>query len=510
METYLRDLVPTNVIVDIKQLKGSISDDDMRTIIGQRTDIMKHSEFSHMNDELKEYLQSQHTELDESIRTDSKEYSSQEIEKSSQISQVILTDNMIEKLKSVNPAAESFFKVSLDDMTGSDISSYKHPLYHNCLMIPMKKTLFKFDRKKLILRGNAKYEVQCTDGKTKKIPVLIILNVLGIGKNENEFIRDEIYKFVSGIFSNKQDEVLSSILLREDTRILLLIDDKISNEKGKKICQECMLGVIIFGGHKKEGYVIDYIAIDNNSRNNSFGPLLISLSQMFSCQIIKKKSFGKRFKRVHTAYLACIKEEVGSFYESIGFHHVKDTVPFLENNELSSIGKRLNIETWNSTEDKKYHLSCYSIYGLCYRWVNRVTPGAHFIEDALYNTRDLKIDYSVKVPQGLIDFFKADIEKYNLNILNSGVLQEYIDDLKDVTTRLDVYNKLVPYLYNFPLGNLFSLSVIKYMKFIQSKSPPEHYAISELYMKAITHFDVTLYLPASMGIEGSFGHQSPC
>ena len=143
---------------------------------------------------------------------------------------------------------------------------------------------------------------------------------------------------------------MSSILLQEDTRILLLIDNRITTDNEKKNCQECMIDVIIFGGRKKEGYVIDYIAIDGECRNNSFGPLLISLSQTFSCQIIKKKYFGKRFKRVHTAYLACIKDEVGSFYESIGFYHVKNTALFREKNELSSIGKRLNIDTWKSTK----------------------------------------------------------------------------------------------------------------------------------------------------------------
>ena len=146
MENYLRDLVPTNIIVDFKSQIGNISDDDMQTIISQCTDIMKHSKFSEMNDELKQYLQKQHTKVDESIRKDSNEFLSQEIQKSSQISQVILTDNMIEKLKSVNPAVESFSKVALDDTTASDIMSYKHPLYKNCLMIPMKKILYKFDR----------------------------------------------------------------------------------------------------------------------------------------------------------------------------------------------------------------------------------------------------------------------------------------------------------------------------------------------------------------------------
>ena len=142
---------------------------------------------------------------------------------------------MIEKLKSINPAVESFFKVALDDMMASDIMSYKHPLYQNCLMIPMKKILYKFDRQKLILQSNLKYEVKLTDGKTNKLLVLLILNVLEIHKEENEYIQDEIYKFVTGIFSNKQDQVLSSVLLQEDMQILLLIDNRISTDNGKKI-----------------------------------------------------------------------------------------------------------------------------------------------------------------------------------------------------------------------------------------------------------------------------------
>ena len=57
MEDYLTDIVPTNTIIDFKQQSGNISNDDMRMIINQSTDIMKHSKFSEKNDELKEYLQ---------------------------------------------------------------------------------------------------------------------------------------------------------------------------------------------------------------------------------------------------------------------------------------------------------------------------------------------------------------------------------------------------------------------------------------------------------------------
>ena len=105
----------------------------------------------------------------------------------------------------------------------------------------MKKILYKFDRRQLILQSNLKYEVKLTDWKTNKLPVLIILNGLEIRKKENEYIRDETYKLVTGIFANKQNEVLSSILLQEDTRILLLIDNRLSTDNGKKIVKNVWL-----------------------------------------------------------------------------------------------------------------------------------------------------------------------------------------------------------------------------------------------------------------------------
>ena len=125
-----------------------------------------------------------------------------------------------------------------------------------------------------------------------------------------------------------------------------------------------MIGVIIFGGHKKEGYVIDYIAIESEYRNNSFGPLSISFSQTFTCQIIKKKCFGKCFKRVHTAYLACIKDEVGSFMNLLDFimsriqHHFVKRINYLQLENVSILTHR-NLHKIKSTI---YHVTQLMVY----------------------------------------------------------------------------------------------------------------------------------------------------
>ena len=161
----------------------------------------------------------------------------------------------------------------------------------------------------------------------------------------------------------------------------MIVNNELLHQNENKIDEKNMVGVIIFGAHDKHGYVIDYIAIDNSYCNNSFGPVLINMSQIFSSMIIKNMSFGKRFKKVCTVFLACIKKEVGSFYDSIGFRQQLNTDIFKSGNDLSKIGDRLKYETWNSPDDESCHLSCYSIDKLCYRWVNRLTPGSFQLED---------------------------------------------------------------------------------------------------------------------------------
>ena len=110
------------------------------------------------------------------------------------------------------------------------------------------------------------------------------------------------------------------------------------------------------GAHDKHGYVIEHIAIDNSYRNNSFGPFLINKSQIFSSMIIKNMSFDKRFKKVYTVFLACIKKQVGLFYDSIGFTQLFNTDIFKSGNDLAKIGDRLKFETRKSPDDESCHL----------------------------------------------------------------------------------------------------------------------------------------------------------
>ena len=69
MVSYLRDLLPSNIVIDSEEKNFNIEDEEMRTIIQQRMDIMKHKDFTVMIDKLKIFLQEQHYQLDELVRT---------------------------------------------------------------------------------------------------------------------------------------------------------------------------------------------------------------------------------------------------------------------------------------------------------------------------------------------------------------------------------------------------------------------------------------------------------
>ena len=96
------------------------------------------------------------------------------------------------------------------------------------------------------------------------------------------------------------------------------------------------------------------------------------------------------------------------------------------------------------------------------------------------------------------DIFQKEINKFKLDILNSAILQENLDDIQNLTTVDEVYEILVPPLYNIPIGCLFKRFISNYQEAAAEKESVEFSYVSELYP------------PASMGVEGSFRHQSPC
>ena len=64
MESYVRDLLPSNIVIDSEEQNFNIKDEEMRSIIQQRMDIMKHNDFTAMINEFKIFLQEHHYQLD--------------------------------------------------------------------------------------------------------------------------------------------------------------------------------------------------------------------------------------------------------------------------------------------------------------------------------------------------------------------------------------------------------------------------------------------------------------
>ena len=68
MDSYKQDLLPSDIVIDSEEKKFNIEDEEMRSIIRQCMDIMKHKDFTAMINELKIFLQEQHYQLDELVR----------------------------------------------------------------------------------------------------------------------------------------------------------------------------------------------------------------------------------------------------------------------------------------------------------------------------------------------------------------------------------------------------------------------------------------------------------
>ena len=68
MDSYKQDLLPSNIVIESAEKYFNLEDEEMRSIIQQCMDIMKHEDFTVMIDELKIFLQEQHYQLDELVR----------------------------------------------------------------------------------------------------------------------------------------------------------------------------------------------------------------------------------------------------------------------------------------------------------------------------------------------------------------------------------------------------------------------------------------------------------
>ena len=149
-------------------------------------DIMKHKDFTAMINEFKIFLQERYYQLDELVRKKNKFVSSHEIQKSTQAPMIILTKDTVKNSKHENPQSETFFKCTLESLQMEKNIS-RHTENTNCLVIPLKKVLFKFDRKRLHNQANKTFQYLTKENKTKNLYTFQVFNVFNICADDHQY-----------------------------------------------------------------------------------------------------------------------------------------------------------------------------------------------------------------------------------------------------------------------------------------------------------------------------------
>ena len=77
-----------------------------------------------------------------------------------------------------------------------------------------------------------------------------------------------------------------------------LRDKHISSRHGYNLRRD-VVGVIIFGGHCTDGFLIDYLVIGPEYKYLSFGAPLINIAQLYSSLLIKKIDSSSKIPKLY-------------------------------------------------------------------------------------------------------------------------------------------------------------------------------------------------------------------
>ena len=244
------------------------------------------------------------------------------------------------------------------------------------------------------------------------------------------------------------------------------MDRKTMVEHKNILTNKSIVGVILFGGHDKYGHVIDYLAINYEKRFNSFGPLLINLSQLISSKIMQRKTNAHkslRKKTIYKAFLGC-REEVVDFYRVLGFSIINNLSILDKNRHLSYVGDRIDYCNWkNSNKLEEKYIVC-QIDNICYRYINRVSLSNFVVENVLYNEEVQKKYLHILPPDNIKTAFLNVIERYSNSMLYTPIRQAHLENVKDVlVTDNGIFNEIM----NNPfapilIGKLFYQTVEDY------------------------------------------------
>ena len=114
--------------------------------------------------------------------------------------------------------------------------------------------------------------------KKQKRFIFELFNIFDIHMEMNYALRLIIIDFITNGLVNIQENV-TRILTTENTSVIMIVNRHQLDSDDGVLSRESIVGVIIFGGHCTDGFLIDYLVIRPNYKYLSFGALLINIAQ---------------------------------------------------------------------------------------------------------------------------------------------------------------------------------------------------------------------------------------
>ena len=345
------------------------------------------------------------------------------IEKSSQKSRTIIDELMHECKECLNFTTVKFASLELTTVLPKNF--YIDEKYPNCIATGIKYLLHKYDRQRLIDCGNMhvhpKYFQTCKSRK-KYYEIYKVCNNHLLSSPTKGIIES----FFKHIFENF-DEHIDWMMENEEIKIILLINREQFLEDNA-LSLSSIVGGVLYSVHGTVGTCINAIGIHADYRYNSFGPLLVYLSQIFGAYHIDIICNGK-LKTNFKSYLSC-RNYLKDFYVSLGFQEVDDIEPFKKGGELEAFGKHMELSMWIDYEGNDKQTIMY-IGELCYKMRNFITPDKFIFEDVLYDSEMWTHKHaSIKVPEAWTSTVKSTISKFieSINEQPLTLVKEAMDE----------------------------------------------------------------------------------
>ena len=223
---------------------------------------------------------------------------------------------------------------------------------------------------------------------------------------------------------------------------------------------ESIVGVIIFGGHCKDGFLIDYLVIGPDYKYLSFGALLINIAQLYLSLLIKK--IGSSSKNTQTVFVACREEDVGDYYQALGLSQINDLTSFDKKGKCSHFGVRIDYSDWKDTTTEYEVLSLFTIQECTARYINRINPGTYIIEDSLYNNNKFQQHEITSIPNNMEKSFVKVINEYINKLRKTPISKELLDLFKNKQNAgTSIYQVTTDTWTGIPIGTLYN-KVIDY------------------------------------------------